>query len=92
MTRIILLLSLSLAFGCANAGKSSADDGGIGPGSGSDAGPSQAMGRAGHGFVAGGVVAKSARYKLIGTLSSGQGTSISTHYTQHSGVLGSTQP
>jgi hypothetical protein len=85
MTRIMILLSLSLALGCANASKASSADGG-----GSDAGVA-ATGRTGHGFVAGGIVAKSASYKLIGTLSSGQGSTSSAHYTQHGGVVGATQ-
>ncbi len=83
MTRFVLLLSL--ACGCANATMKTAPDG-----AGSNA--NTPTGRSGHGFVAGGVVAKSASYKLIGTLSSGQGTGASAHYTQHGGVVGSTQP
>jgi hypothetical protein len=56
------------------------------------AGSATAAGRTGQGLVAGGVVAKSARYKLIGTLTSGQGTTSSTHYEQRGGVIGATQP
>ena len=81
-------LLLALACGCANAGKAAPGD----AGAGSDAGPIEPMARAGHGFVAGGVVAKSASYTLIGTLTSGQGTSSSANYTQRAGVLGATQP
>jgi hypothetical protein len=77
------LRSLSLAFvflfSCANAEKPSHDANGSGGA------------RRGYGIVAGGVVAKSASYKLIGTLSSGQGTSSSAHYTQRAGVVGATQ-
>jgi hypothetical protein len=83
MTRLVLLLSL--ASGCANATMKSAPDG-----AGSDM--TKPTGRTGHGFVAGGVVAKSASYKLVGTLSSGQGTGASAHYAQRGGVVGSTQP
>jgi hypothetical protein len=56
------------------------------------AGSASAAAHAGHGFVAGGVVAKSAKYTLIGTLTAGQGTSSSTHYVQRGGVIGATQP
>jgi hypothetical protein len=83
---LVLAIGALSATGCANAARTAPD------GTGSDAPPAQPGGRSGHGFVAGGVVAKSASYKLIGTLSSGQSTSASPHYTQHSGVLGSTQP
>ena len=77
----ITLLSLALACGCANASMKA--DGGQGSG---------AKGHTGNGFVAGGVVGTSAHYKLIGTLSSGQGTASSAHYAQHGGVVGTTQP
>jgi len=84
MTRVISLsILLSLACGCATA-TMTAD------GNGSDT--PVASRRAGNGFVAGGVVGKSAHYKLIGTLSSGQATSSSAHFKQRSGVLGATQP
>lgn len=45
-------------------------------------GATSADSHAGRGNVAGGVIAKSARYKLIGTLSSGHGNA----------VVGATQP
>jgi hypothetical protein len=76
--------SLSFGFvlvcGCASADRPS-----------HDASAGSAGARQGHGFVAGGVVAKSASYKLIGTLTSGQGTASSAHYTQRAGVVGATQ-
>jgi hypothetical protein len=75
-----LALLFVLVCGCANAERSSHDASG---GSGGA--------RQGHAFVAGGVVAKSASYKLIGTLTSGQGTGSSAHYKQRAGVVGATQ-
>ncbi len=91
MTRIrYLTIAFVFAAGCANASGGAPD----GPGSavGSDGAVNPALGgHAGHGFVAGGIVAKSAHYKLVGTLSTGAGTSASAHYTQHGGVLGATQ-
>ena len=98
MTRTRLLgLAFTLACGCANAtAPGSHDDGGSGADSGSGAGtdatPIQPeSGHQSHGFVAGGVVAKSASFKLIGTLTSGKGTAKSATYIEHGGVLGSTQ-
>ena len=90
MTRIRLLtLALVFVVGCANAGGAAPDGAGA---AGSDATVHPAAGgHPGHGFVAGGVVAKSANYRLVGTLTTGAGTSASAHYTQHAGVLGATQ-
>ena len=80
MRDFTLLFVLALVCGCATADRSSHD------GSAGSAGARQ-----GHAFVAGGVVAKSASYKLIGTLTSGQGTASSANYTQRAGVVGATQ-
>lgn len=91
MTRIRFLpLAFVFAVGCANASGGAPDGAGSAVGSDATVNPA-AGGHAGHGFVAGGVVAKSAHYRLVGTLTTGAGTSASAHYTQHGGVLGATQ-
>lgn len=90
MKRLWFSLVLAVAIvGCANAVATS-HDAGVTPGSDAGGNPS-AGGFAGHGSVAGGVVANSAHYKLIGTLTSGNGAGSSQHYVEHSGVLGVTQ-
>jgi hypothetical protein len=45
----------------------------------------------GNATVAGAVTARSANYKLIGTVSSNPGTSSSSRFTKRGGVVGATQ-
>ena len=67
-----------------DAGLDAAVDGG------SDA--AVAAGRPGHGTVAGAVKARSAGYKLYGTVRSGDGSSASPGYQRRGGIAGATQP
>jgi hypothetical protein len=53
--------------------------------------PPAARGHEGSGFVAGGVKSQSQNYKLVGTVTSGDGTSSSPNHQQRGGVVGSTQ-
>jgi hypothetical protein len=54
--------------------------------------PSTTTGRTGTSIVPGAVQAKSAKYKMVGTVTIGNGYTSSTSYTKHGGIVGATQP
>lgn len=57
-----------------------------------DAGVDAAIGHPGTGTVTGAVKAASPRWKLYGTLRSGDGSSESTRFQRRGGITGATQP
>lgn len=54
--------------------------------------PAASTGRPGMATVPAAIQARSAKYKLVGTVTIGNGWSSSTQFTKHGGVVGATQP
>ena len=93
--RVLVIVAVAAAFsaGCGGEDPSAADaspapDAMVVP----DAGNPVARGHGGSGNVAGGVKARSANFKLVGTMGKGDGTASSSNFKHRGGVLGGTQP
>lgn len=54
--------------------------------------PVAKTGKAGQALVPGAVKARSAKYKLVGTVTVGNGWTSSPEHTKHGGIVGATQP
>ena len=76
---IAILLALAIA-GCAS---------GEAPGGNK---PSTTTGRQGTSLVPGAIQARSTKYKLVGSVTVGNGWTSSSRFTKHGGIVGATQP